>query len=120
MRGRIAAAFVVVAVLLGCLAKAAGADSGSLARLVAARTAYEQKRWAEAIPPLVALTVQSPDNGAFHVMLARARFETGDHSGAEIEYHKARALGAADPADVAFRIAKCSILQGKTAAALNW
>lgn len=53
-------------------------------------------------------------------MLARARFEAKDYADALADYQRALDLKGADPAVVAFQIAKCHALLGNKDEAFRW
>ena len=95
-------------------------DSHAVRRIFDARSAEERGDWAAAAGLLTGLAAQSPKNGEFRLMLARARFEMGDYAAAAGDYQAALDLKAADPATLSYRIAQCYALQKNAGLALRW
>jgi tetratricopeptide (TPR) repeat protein len=96
------------------------AETNALQRILDAKAAAEHKDWPAEIDLLSQVTAQSPDNGQFRLMLARARFNAGDYAAAAADYEKALALNAFDPAILNYGIAQCWALEKNPEAALHW
>ena len=88
--------------------------------LIAARAAVAQADWKAALPPLQRLAAGSPQNGEFRLDLARAHYYGGDFAEAAADYEAAFGLKAADPAVLAFGVAKCDARLGRTDGAKHW
>jgi hypothetical protein len=100
-------------------ANAAAVDAGAVQRIVDAEAAAARGAW-PAVDLLSKLTAQSPRNGRFRLMLARARFALKDYAAAAGDYQAALALDAADRASLSYRIAQCFALQQDAGQALHW
>ena len=87
---------------------------------MAARAAVARADWASALAPLQRLADGSPENGEFRLSLARAHYYGGDFKQAATDYETAFGLKAADPAVLAFGVAKCDARLGRLAEAKTW
>lgn len=96
----------------------AQAPANALQQIVQAKAAVARKDWPAAIEFLSAVTTQTPDNGAYRLMLADARLANGDYARAAGDYARALELGTEDPALLNYQIAKCHALGGEKPAAL--
>jgi hypothetical protein len=101
-------------------AKDSAVDSSALQRITEAKSAEDRGDWPVAIGLLTTITTQSPDNGRFRFMLARARFNNAEYAAAASDYKIALDLNAGDPATLNYMIAKCYALQKNADFAIHW
>ncbi len=95
------------------------ATSKALQRIIDAKAAEDRGKWPVAIGLLTKIIAQSPNNGEFRLMLARARFKSGDYTTAVRDHMVALNLNADDPAALYYMVAKCYALQKNADLALD-
>jgi predicted Zn-dependent protease len=101
-------------------AKDSTADSNAFHRITEAKAAENRGDWTTAIDLLTKITAQSPDNGEFRLMLARACYKTSDFANAIGDLQTRTWPKAADPATLNYAIARCYALQKNADQALFW
>lgn len=91
-----------------------------LRTLMEAQEASGQEQWDRAIPLWEAVVAANPTRSDFWFALGGAQHNAADFPAAIAAYYEALDLGAGQPFDTAYQIARCHALNGQLDEALEW